>query len=493
MHWPYISQNGGIRPGITNGRIEFGVNIYHSEVNSATNNKTDNFFNVGIDGGNSFYDGVKTKNLVSKIYPGQQWRWKEDPSGEIYTIQPTSSMYLRLLRYDDDRTPYMVEGGSSSSGTGTYTDFGITSNNPANIATYDRKQFDAIGQLSPNFSKNWRPTFKNEDGGTTMNWDPTNGGNTGPIPNGLHLSINASSPLSTHSGGFTVAQNYVIVDSLETTDTNTGVKHSISPGMIMTSHSNADTHGDWTTQDPGDEFLIISKIEEITSTQFHVYLTGYTKILTATTNATLDVTRHSILDDTPVAGQAMVFRQAAMNGYSQYSVNRINQEDPTDDLWSMGNPGILAVGYTIEFVEQIFKEPEMPNNPAIWETEPKESADLAIYYEASGLNPLMLDEENKNIAIPYGSTVQHVENPASIGVFDTVTSVGNNPTGWYIVITAKDPGLEPLVGPPYITAGDRLKITRPDGSVISVKVITWHPAVNNRTCLLYTSPSPRDS
>ena len=44
----------------------------------------------------------------------------------------------------------------------------------------------------------------------------------------------------------------------------------------------------------------------------------------------------------------------------------------------------------------------MPSNPAIWETEPKESADLAIYYEASGLNPLTMDEGNKTTVMPIG-------------------------------------------------------------------------------------------
>ena len=41
---------------------------------------------------------------------------------------------------------------------------------------------------------------------------------------------------------------------------------------------------------------------------------------------------------------------------------------------------------------------------AIWETEPKEAAELDIYYQASGLNPLLLTEETNEEFIPIGST-----------------------------------------------------------------------------------------
>ena len=52
------------------------------------------------------------------------------------------------------------------------------------------------------------------------------------------------------------------------------------------------------------------------------------------------------------------------------------------------------------------------NKPAIWETEPKESVDLDIYYQASGLIPLTLNEKTNEEYIPIGST------------FDVVSSQG---------------------------------------------------------------------
>tara|TARA_R110002167_G_scaffold33384_2_gene107255 strand:- start:11552 stop:17431 length:5880 start_codon:yes stop_codon:yes gene_type:complete len=44
------------------------------------------------------------------------------------------------------------------------------------------------------------------------------------------------------------------------------------------------------------------------------------------------------------------------------------------------------------------------DNPAVWETEPKESVDIDIYYQASGLIPLSLNETTNEGYIPIGST-----------------------------------------------------------------------------------------
>ena len=50
----------------------------------------------------------------------------------------------------------------------------------------------------------------------------------------------------------------------------------------------------------------------------------------------------------------------------------------------------------------------LPQNAAIFETEPKETIDLDIYYEASGYNPIMLDDDNMSVILPVGSTVNHL-------------------------------------------------------------------------------------
>ena len=44
------------------------------------------------------------------------------------------------------------------------------------------------------------------------------------------------------------------------------------------------------------------------------------------------------------------------------------------------------------------------NNPAVWETEPRESADIDIYYQASPLIPIHLESDTNEEYIPIGST-----------------------------------------------------------------------------------------
>ena len=62
------------------------------------------------------------------------------------------------------------------------------------------------------------------------------------------------------------------------------------------------------------------------------------------------------------------------------------------------------------------------NKPAIWETEPKESVDLDIYYQASGLIPLTLNEKTNEEYIPLGSTFTFT------GFFQEQAEIGGDPS-----------------------------------------------------------------
>ena len=67
---------------------------------------------------------------------------------------------------------------------------------------------------------------------------------------------------------------------------------------------------------------------------------------------------------------------------------------------------------------------------AVWETEPKEAAELDIYYQASGLNPLLLTEETNEEFIPIGSTFVHTNESDDLAPTTTykVTSWENGNT-----------------------------------------------------------------
>jgi hypothetical protein len=66
---------------------------------------------------------------------------------------------------------------------------------------------------------------------------------------------------------------------------------------------------------------------------------------------------------------------------------------------------------------------DFTNNPAIWETVPKESVDIDIYYQASGLIPLTLTEDTKEEYVPNGTTF------VNDGTTHTVTGVATDNWG----------------------------------------------------------------
>ena len=66
------------------------------------------------------------------------------------------------------------------------------------------------------------------------------------------------------------------------------------------------------------------------------------------------------------------------------------------------------------------KKDNFTDNPAIWETEPKESVDVDIYYQVGGLIPIMLDETTNEEYIPIGSHF-FSKNTSGVATKHTVT------------------------------------------------------------------------
>ena len=67
----------------------------------------------------------------------------------------------------------------------------------------------------------------------------------------------------------------------------------------------------------------------------------------------------------------------------------------------------------VEFLEPVLFSEQVDgpgafssNNPAIWETEPKEDIDMDIYYEASGCIPINPDHTENELLLPIGSTFE---------------------------------------------------------------------------------------
>lgn len=468
LHWPWIGQTDGTMQGITDqsggnpqATLRIGIGgLFHDEVSTSSNDGISDFFAIGVDGGgNPYYNDSSTVELVSQLNTGRIFRFKEDPSQTVYTIQ--TNTVSRLLRHHDGTTAVITP---SASAEGPYDNIN-----------------DQIAQLSPNLTKTWNLNIKNEDGDGDMNWDPT--GALGPISSdGLKLTIAHHSIAGSATFGSSCS---VRVETLLADHTD-GTKHQIKKGMILESHSDESHTYD---SSGANKYLVVWKTEKVSSTNFLIHLTGYVDLLES---------NHVIFTTQPTAGQNMVFRQAVMNGYSSFSTNRINAQSPN---FSIANPGLYAVSHTIEFLEAIEGDSELPTNPAIWETEPKENTPLDVYYEASGLNPIELKENNLHLVVPQNSLVEHVENPNSTTSRTTILGSGlvpfsfpqladNSQTGFYIDIIATPAGVSlapslPRVGTPNIVQGSTLKITRPDGSAITVIVdgyvmVTGSSTIANR-------------
>jgi len=510
LHWTQQSGGNGVESGVTIGSNSSSMVIAMGGIYTDTANTTSGpIFNIGEDS-NDFYHSQNFKDLVGKIFSSVKFRFKEDPSGEVYTIKPSGVSYQNRLRWSD--------GGVTSTPSGEY---------PA----YDGSDHFAP-QLSPNMTRGYQTVFTNDrTGNGEVNWDPTNGGVTGPIPEGLNLTASVDTAQSGVTQGLNPLFIVTVADIHNITCAVNGGTHSITKGMILTSYGGTMLDGTFDTPQgtSGSTFshepLIVHDILLTSTGVYHLSLTGYSSpvLANATGNvvSTTSLLQHIVWDNFtvtgPVAGDTLVFQQPAMNGYSQYSVNRINQQNANDEVsgTSLSRPALLAVGYTIEFLEQIETESEFPDNPAIWETEPKDSTDLDVYYEASGYNPIALTDETVGFVLPIGSGVTHVQNPTTnLGMTSStdaaINSVGYNEvaapnlgnagdiTGWAITIygaivtsgsiwngTFSFTMETPLVGGAYINIGDQLLIDRPDGSSITVTVKGWNLEVDNRAAIIY--------
>ena len=101
-------------------------------------------------------------------------------------------------------------------------------------------------------------------------------------------------------------------------------------------------------------------------------------------------------------------------GSGDFGYNPIHGTDP--NLVTDGNdPNFrralrhdnLGTPDVIEIVSDILVNSDTyTDNAAIWETEPKESVELDVYYQASGLIPIHLSDKTKEEYIPIGSTFE---------------------------------------------------------------------------------------
>jgi hypothetical protein len=289
-----------------------------------------------------------------------------------------------------------------------------------------------------------------------------------------------------------INENWIEVNRLSTacSNGNLGSKYELQKGMMLSSY-NIDS----TERSPHKKNIIIKGIDpQNTSTgTYKIHLTGYKRPLHYSYLAnpsyynqlSTNINDHEFSavtltsPDNIVIGDSLEFKQVVMNGVSNYT------EDNTyaSGQGSIGgggqqhkSGGIGAVGYLMQFVD-IFQTDYgdgevIDEDPFVWETEPKDNTELDIYYEISENNPTVLNPDTINIAIPVGSKVASIAGAGGIPDDTYVLSVGGV-NGNQIVISELawiGPGNDPGTGTQPLVNGSTLEITRPNGTVLSVKI-----------------------
>ena len=389
--------------------------------NVAAGNYNDSFMH-GSAGGNLYkfwsFDRDRYKHLLpweKSINSGNSFRWKEDPTATIYTIFGSNSRIGRVI----------YEGGTS----------GFDGHNAGGV------------QEGHNRPENYKKNYGFKCVPSMSGWNPTVGDNRGIIDGSVRVAEYKNPPgttpvladltASADGSGFTV--KIASAHFNETYDTKYGNRWPITVGMALRKVDGKHV----------GPFLV--KTIEDNTTDVVIELTGYK-------DTTVDFSGYSLTNDRINNGDVLIFAQVVMNGMSPNSakmINDFNSPSPVDK-----RNGVAAVGYEMQFVQAIEPVSILPLDPAIWETEPKEGADLDIYYEISGSNPITLDYNTIKTIIPIGSKVFAQDSGAS----DELNVRNNNfIEGNVIELSEPVNFLDPI--------GEILNITKLDGTTIQVEII----------------------
>ena len=396
----------------------------HPDFEDANNeDKALNVWNIGDEeSGNPFYADKTTVDLFSKLKPGTSWRWRQDPNETVFTIDLNGVKHLRRLRYYGGRpvasgTPTIDTALYSRNDLHIYGGYSSGFTPPSYDSELDGYQYSFAfkgAHLSPNFNKTWKLTNTHDE---QMSWIPsagytTNLSNTiGPIQNGLSCTVTTVSSNQVANNTTDIDEYYIVVTkaSFQAAESSTGVSMEISQGLIITKYDTTDLNGYDGLAAGNAPFLAIRKVQLQSDDNYRLYLTGYLEAL--------DVTH--CFD--PGASKTIYIAQATMNGYSPNSATRISIQkgDTGKGAFTDSAGGFVSaspcktllypVGYTMEFIEGFIDGIDFPENPAIWETEPKDVTDLDVYYAASDILPLRLDSENLRTLLQLDNDARHIE------------------------------------------------------------------------------------
>ena len=363
----------------------------------------------------TFFDLAESNNnyntnqgeFIKKLAAGSQFRFKQDPTDTIYTIEDVD-MYQRIM-YDN------ISEFETQNPQNNFNHFKnqIKSRSGSNTGhrtwtTRSDGNYDTMFKISPfldaaNFTISYKLKLDK-----AIVWNPVLSPGT-EIHNGLKITI-ASSIAEPVAGDGLNGQMTIAVKTITGTSTPSLEQKQLQVGMVLHKYGNTD-------------LTKLAVIEKITFDDplYTIYFRAYSGVF-----SNLDTADSSGNIPNIGAGNDLHFSQYCMNGLSPNSAKNLNffrNAFPKGD--KCGN---LATSYSMEFVELVSIEPEdqlVSRNPAIWETEPKENTDLDIYYEASEAFPITTDPSLLQEFIPPGSRIEHAGTNA-ISKYTTVESIDHN-------------------------------------------------------------------
>ena len=421
-----------------------------------------------------FYDLSENNNYNSANGPSdfatalstaqQKWGWLEDPSGQIY--KSTGISNYNLLRHE--ASPDIDEQYNQARGVA------IASNYSGLNPQYVQSTF----YRPDNYSKNYNLTFTDHaDTSAPIAFNPYKYG-TLEDDGGLII------PLVVQSVSATPHNNEIVVTSLTGEDLSPGEfgNQKIYVGMVWdttdvatrTAPSGTVFDPAWTADSATSGYgAVVSEIDFASNTlRFKQYNPNAPTQAFPSLSGTLS----------PAVGNIIYVKQFGMNGISRNSAKNINKFNNGVGFTDTA-PGVDAVGYTLDIkdISGSVTEVQFPRFPAIFETEPKDQADLDLYYEISSNIPTVLSMDNIESILPVGSAIEIRSQDYSVGnlntgvipIDDGITILNNtfNGTGNEIVISA-NLGFQNIAGGLNAgVGGDKLLVYRSDGSTIEIEIL----------------------
>jgi len=443
-------ENHGIKTYSSEWKMDLSFGGIKTKENNGFN-PIESFWNVGNwnsppEGPNGNYNDGNMISFVNSLETGSRFRWKEDPvDSRIYTIAGNVTQ-ASLFRHSDGPRfyNYQIEGLAQGDPYNSWDNennsvvhpTSLTAVNNGNLeqfpsteAPYHQDDLRSMAEgLSFNTNKRYRV---NTITPAIQAWDPMS---DGIIPGGLEVNLvcttqtgsaDPNSTIQTGTGVILVGANAedlkVYVQAITVEDTN-GVSNSLHEGMALTSYIDGNDATKKPSDLPASEaiYYVVRDIQKLFTDNsggiecFALTLGGWKLPLRQDDHKL--ITGNSYPNSNPKPGSNITFQQVGMNGYSPNSEFNINtmgrkgggfqQLSVTGGISGNGNTeygAIGAVGYTLEFVEEIQPLEVLSENPAIFETEPKEATDLDIYYEACGSIPTKITKSTIESAFPIGT------------------------------------------------------------------------------------------